>query len=109
MKKFNIKRNDEVEITSGKDRAKRGKVLRLVRDKDRVVVGGANMIKRHIKNRPGVRQTGIVEQEAPLHISNVMLICTSCGKPTRVGHTQLPDGARVRQCKKCNEIIIDRR
>jgi large subunit ribosomal protein L24 len=108
MRKFNIKRDDEVVILTGKDRAKRGKVLRLIRDKERVVVAGANMIKRHVKDRPGVRQTGIVEQEAPLHISNVMLICPSCGQPTRVARAELSDGSHVRQCKKCQEII-DRR
>ncbi|GAC1435807.1 MAG: 50S ribosomal protein L24 [Chloroflexota bacterium] len=108
MKKFNLKREDEVVILTGKDRGKRGKVLRLIRDKDRIVVGGANMIKRHIKYRPGVRQTGIVEQEAPLHISNVMLVCPNCGAPTRVGRTDLADGTHVRQCKKCHEVI-DRR
>ena len=108
MKKFNLKRNDEVVILTGKDRGKRGKVLRLIRDKDRIVVGGANMIKRHIKNRPGVRQTGIVEQEAPLHISNVMLVCPNCGAPTRVARTDLLDGTHVRQCKKCHEIIDKR-
>jgi large subunit ribosomal protein L24 len=105
MKKFNIKQGDEVVILTGKDNKKRGKVLRLIRDKDRVVVAGHNMIKRHVKNRPGVRQTGIVEQEAPLHISNVMLVCNNCGEPTRVSRTILPDGSHVRQCKKCNEII----
>jgi large subunit ribosomal protein L24 len=105
MKKFNIKQGDEVLILTGKDNGKRGKVLRLIRDKDRVVVAGHNMIKRHVKNRPGVRQTGIIEQEAPLHISNVMLMCNNCGEPTRVGRTILPDGTHVRQCKKCHEII----
>ncbi len=100
MKKFNIKHDDEVVILTGKDREKRGRVMRLIRDKDRVVVSGVNIIKRHVKNRPGVRQTGIVEQEAPLHISNVMLICNNCGKPTRVARATLPDGSHVRQCKQ---------
>lgn len=105
MKKFNIKKGDQVVVIAGKDRGKQGSVVRLAREEDRVVIDGVNMIKRHLRNRPGIRQAGIVDQPAPLHISNVMLICINCGKPTRVGRTDLPDGTHVRMCKKCNQII----
>ena len=102
-----VKKDDEVLILSGKDRGKRGPVHRVVikEDRVRVVVGGINIVKRHIKSRPGVRQAGIVEKEAALHISNVMLICTQCGKPTRVSHGLSPTNKHVRVCKKCNQII----
>ena len=102
-----IKKEDQVLVLAGKDRGKRGTVNRLVikDERVRVVVGGLNMIKKHVKNRPGVRQAGIVELEAPLQISNLMLICPNCGKPARVGHAQMPDGRRVRVCKKCNEVV----
>jgi large subunit ribosomal protein L24 len=108
--KPHVKKGDEVLVLAGKDRGKTGTINRMVIKDDlvRAVVGGVNMIKKHTKPRPGVRQAGIIEREAPLHISNLMLICTQCGKPTRVGRTQLPDGKRARVCKKCNEVI-DRR
>jgi large subunit ribosomal protein L24 len=102
-----IKKGDEVLVLAGKDRGKQGTVNRMVVKEDRVraVVAGVNIVKKHTKGRPGVRQAGVVEMEAPLHVSNLMLICTQCGKPTRVGKTQLPDGRRARVCKKCNEVI----
>ena len=105
--KPHVKKGDEVLVLAGKDRGKTGTINRMVIKEDRVraVVSGVNIIKKHIKNRPGVRQTGIVEREAALHISNLMLICTQCGKPTRVGRSQLPDGRRVRVCKQCDQVI----
>jgi large subunit ribosomal protein L24 len=105
--KPNIRKGDEVLVLAGKDRGKQSTVNRMVikEDRVRVVVAGVNIVKKHTKGRPGVRQAGVVEMEAPLHISNLMLICTECGKPTRVGKTQLPDGRRVRVCKKCNKVI----
>jgi large subunit ribosomal protein L24 len=105
--KPNVKKGDEVLVLAGKDRGKQGTVSRMVIKEDRVraVVSGVNFVKKHTKGRPGVRQAGIIEFEAPLHISNLMLICTQCGKPTRVGKTQMPDGRRVRVCKKCNQVI----
>ena len=102
--KLKIKKDDKVLVIAGKDRGKVGKVLRVLPDKGRVVVEKINMVKRH--TRPSANsQGGILEKEAPIHISNVMLVCDKCGKPTRVGRRQLPEGRRVRFCKKCGEQL----
>jgi len=100
-----IRKNDTVIITAGKDRGKSGKVRRALPSEDRVIVEGLNMIKRHSRARKAARQAGIIELEAPLHVSNVMLLCDKCGKPTRVGFRLLADGKRVRICNSCREVI----
>jgi len=100
-----IRKDDTVVITAGKDSGKRGKVRRAWPDEERVIVEGANMIKRHSRARRAARQAGIIELEAPIHVSNVMLVCSKCGKPTRVGFQFLADGKRVRVCKSCQEVI----
>ncbi len=105
----NVKRNDTVVIIAGKDRGKRGKVTE-VRPKDRkLVVGGLNQMKRHVRARQqrGALQAGIITFDAPLDISNVMLICTECSKPTRVAHQVQADGQKVRACKNCGQAIAD--
>jgi large subunit ribosomal protein L24 len=101
-----IRKNDNVVITTGKDRGKRGRVLRVVPDKNRVIVEGVNVIKRHTKANPqrGVKG-GVVEREAPLHASNVQLLCPECGKPTRLGRKILGDGRKVRICRKCDGVV----
>jgi large subunit ribosomal protein L24 len=101
----NIRRDDNVMVIAGKDRGKSGKVNRVIREKDRVVVAGVNIATKHVKNRPGIRQAGIIHVEAPLHISNVMLMCPHCAKPTRVGHRFQEDGTKVRVCKRCNGVV----
>jgi large subunit ribosomal protein L24 len=105
--KPHVKKGDEVLVLTGKDRGRQGTINRMVIKGDvvRAVVAGINIAKKHSKGRPGVRQAGIIEVEAPLHVSNLMLICTECGKPTRVGHTEAPNGRRVRVCKKCGKVI----
>ena len=100
-----IRKNDTVLIITGKDRGKSGKVRRAFPKEDRVVVEGLNMIKRHSRARRATRQAGIIELEAPIHLSNVMLLCDKCGKPTRVGFRFLADGKRVRICSSCQEVI----
>jgi large subunit ribosomal protein L24 len=100
-----IRRDDEVLVITGDDRGKKGKVRRYYPHEDRLVVDGVNMVKRHMKPRANVRQAGIIEREAPIHISDVMLICTKCNKPTRVGFLILEDKTKVRICKKCHEVI----
>jgi large subunit ribosomal protein L24 len=100
-----IRKDDTVVITAGKDSGKKGKVRRAWPDEERVIVEGANMIKRHSRARRAARQAGIIELEAPIHVSNVMLVCSKCGKPTRVGFRFLADGNRVRVCKSCQEVI----
>jgi large subunit ribosomal protein L24 len=100
-----IRKDDTVVIIAGKDSGKKGKVRRALLNEDRVVVEGLNMIKRHSRARKAARQAGIIELEAPIHVSNVMLVCEKCGKPTRVGFRFLDDGKKVRICNSCQEVI----
>ena len=100
-----IRRDDTVLVIAGKDKGKTGKVHRVIPDKSKVVVAGVNIVKRHTKPRGAARQAGIVEREAPLDAAKVMLLCTRCSKPTRVGHRLLEDGSKVRYCHACNEVI----
>ena len=101
-----IRRNDNVVVTTGKDRGTRGRVLRVVPDKNRVVVEGVNIIKRHTKANPQRNiKGGVVEREAAVHASNVQLVCPECGKPTRIGKRLLTDGRKVRFCRKCEGVV----
>lgn len=100
-----LKRDDQVEIIAGKDKGRVGKILRILRDSDRVVVEKINVVKRHTKPNMANQQGGILEKEAPIHVSNVMLICPKCAKAVRVGRKILEDGSKVRVCKKCDETI----
>jgi large subunit ribosomal protein L24 len=100
-----IRKNDTVIVIAGKDRGKKGKVRRAFPNEDKVVVEGLNMIKRHSRARRAARQAGIIELEAPIHVSNVMLLCEKCGTPTRVSFHFLADGKRVRICNSCREVI----
>jgi large subunit ribosomal protein L24 len=101
-----IRKNDNVLVITGKDRGKRGRVLRVVPVKNRLIVEGVNMIKRHTKPTPGKNiQGGIVEREASVHASNVQLVCPECGAQTRVGHKILGDGRKVRVCRKCEGVV----
>ena len=103
-----IKKGDSVEVVAGKDAGKRGRVLRIDRDRERVVVEGVNMIKRHTRPNPSKRvQGGIVEREGAIHVSNVMLVSPDSGKRTRVGSTILDDGRKVRVAK-VDGAILDR-
>src|SRR5262245_49157104 len=101
-----IKKNDEVYILRGKDRGKTGRVL-IVRPKDqKIVVEGAQMIKRHTRPNPQRNiKGGIVEKEAPIHISNVAIVCKNCKHHTRISNKELGDGRRARSCKKCGSTI----
>ena len=99
-----IRRGDTVLVTSGRNKGQQGKVRINQIDKDRIVVEGVNIVKKHIK-RGRARQAGIVEVEAALHVSNVMLICPSCKQPTRVGVRADADGKNARYCKKCDALI----
>ena len=101
-----IRKNDNVVVTSGRDRGKRGRVLQVMPDKSRVVVEGVNFIKRHTRPNPQKNvKGGIVEREAPIHASNVMLVCPDTSKPTRVGHKALEDGRRVRVSRRSGGVI----
>jgi len=101
-----IKKNDEVFVLRGKDRGKTGRVLIVDPAKQRVVIEGVQMIKRHTRPNPQRNiKGGIVEKEASIHISNVALICKNCKKHTRIGTSVLSDGRHVRACKKCGNTI----
>jgi large subunit ribosomal protein L24 len=100
-----VRRNDTVEITTGKDRGKRGEVRRVLPKEQRLVVGGANIVKRHRRQRNPNEPSAIIEMEAPLHVSNVKVVCPSCNQAVRVGFKLLEDGKKVRTCKNCNEAI----
>jgi large subunit ribosomal protein L24 len=101
-----IRRNDNVVVMTGKDRGKHGRVLRVVPEKNRVVVEGVNTIKRHTKPNPQRNiKGGLVEREAGLHASNVQVVCPECGKPTRLGSRVLGAGRKVRICRKCEGVV----
>jgi len=101
-----IRKNDNVLVTAGKDRGKRGRVLRVLPDKNRLVVEGVNFVKRHTKPNPSKNvKGGVMEREAALHASNVQLVCPECGAPTRVGRRLLDDGRKVRICRKCEGVV----
>ena len=101
-----IRKNDNVVVVTGKDRGKRGRVLRLVPAKNRLIVEGANFVKRHTRPNPAQNvKGGVVEREAPLHASNVQLICPDCGAATRIGRRLLEDGRKVRICRKCDGVV----
>jgi large subunit ribosomal protein L24 len=100
-----VRKGDTVVVIAGKDRGKSGKVLQVSRENLRVRVEKINIIKRHTKPNQQNRQGGILEREAPIHLSNVMLYCTACQKPVRVGSKTTADGARTRICKKCGQPI----
>ena len=101
-----IRKNDNVLIITGKDRGKRGRVLKVLPERNRLIVEGVNMIKRHTKANPSKQvKGGIVEREASLHASNVQLVCPECGIQTRVGHKLLGDGRKVRVCRKCEGVV----
>lgn len=100
-----IKKDDTVVVIAGKDRGKKGKVHQSFHKEGRLVVEGINIVKRHTKPRGTVRQAGIIEHEAKLHVSNVMLLCPKCNHPVRLGSHILEDGNRVRVCRRCQEVI----
>lgn len=108
QQKLHVKKNDQVLVIAGKDRGVRGRVLRVLPSTRRAIVERVNMIKRHTRPNPqkGI-QGGIVEREAPIQASNLMVICTSCGKPTRLGRKELKDGRKVRVCKACDATLED--
>ena len=100
-----IRKNDTVLVITGKDRGKTGKVRFAYPKDEQVLVEGINFIKRHTRAKGAVRQAGIIEREAPIHVSDVMLMCNKCHHPTRVGFHFLQDGKKVRACRACGEIV----
>jgi len=104
-KRFHVRRDDQVMVMAGKEKGKTGKILRVIPKKERVIVEKVNFVKRHTRPSAHQRQGGILEKEAPIHISNVMIICPKCNLTVRVGRKILEDGKKVRYCKKCGELI----
>ncbi|HMK50276.1 MAG TPA: 50S ribosomal protein L24 [Thermodesulfovibrionales bacterium] len=102
---LSIKKNDTIIVRAGKERGKSGRVIAVYPGKDSLLVERVNMIKKHMKPTRQYTQGGIIEREAPLHISNVMLLCPKCNKPTRIGNSVLQNGKKLRTCKKCREVI----
>ncbi len=103
--KCHIKKDDKVKVTTGKDSGKIGKVLRVNYKKNRLLVENVNMIKRHARPSAKNKQGGIIEGEAMIHWSNVMLMCSKCMSPVRVKIQRLEDGSKIRACSKCNESM----
>jgi large subunit ribosomal protein L24 len=100
-----LKKNDKVIILSGKEKGKIGAVLKIFVEKNRAIVEKINVVKRHSKAGMRGAKGGIVEKEAPIQMSNLMLVCNKCAAPTRVGKKILDDGSKVRTCKKCGELL----
>lgn len=103
--KCQLKKDDKVKVLTGKDKGKVGKVLQVLRKKERVLVENINTMKRHTRPSAQNRQGGIIETEAPIHWSNVQLMCNKCIAPVRIKMQRLDDGKKVRVCRKCNEVI----
>ena len=103
--KRDLRKNDLVMVMAGKEKGKSGRILRMLMKKDRAIVEKINFVKRHQRPAGQQRQGGIIEKEAPLNLSKLMLICERCNKTVRVGHKFLEDGKRARYCKKCGELI----
>ena len=100
-----IKKNDMVLVLTGEEKGKRGRVLSVNPKKARLLVEKLNMIKKHMKPSRKYSQGGIIDKEAPIQRSNVLLICPKCDKPTRIGHKILKSGVKVRLCRKCTEVM----
>jgi large subunit ribosomal protein L24 len=105
MQSVHVRRGDTVGVIAGREKGKRGKVLRVLTDKGRVVVEHVNMIKKHQRPTQKLRQGGIIEREGALALSNVLVVCSRCDKPSRTGVKILADGRKVRSCKRCGEAL----
>jgi large subunit ribosomal protein L24 len=105
MRQAHVRRGDTVSVIAGRERGKRGKVLRVLPGAGRVLVEKLNMVKKHQRPTQKLRQGGIIERESPLALSNVLVVCGRCDKPARSGVKALADGRKVRVCKRCGEPI----
>jgi large subunit ribosomal protein L24 len=102
---WHIRKGDFIEVISGRDKGKRGKVLRVHPDEGRIVVEKIHMIKRHMRPSRLTQQGGIIEREGKIHVSNVLLVCTRCDRPVRIGKRLLENGKKVRVCHRCGDVV----
>jgi large subunit ribosomal protein L24 len=102
---MNIRKNDSVMVIAGRERGKTGKVLKVIPDESRAVVERVNLVKRHARARGPQQLGGIMEKEASIHLSNLMVMCDKCNAPVRLGRKILPDGTKVRICRQCQESV----
>lgn len=102
---MNIRKNDSVMVIAGRERGKTGKVLRVIPEKNVAIIERLNLVKRHTKPRGAQRPGGIMEKEAPIHASNIMVMCDKCNAPVRVGRKVLADGGKVRVCRRCGQPL----
>ena len=100
-----IKKDDNVLVIAGKDKGKKGKVRFVYPRENKALIEGVNLIKTHSKAKAQVKQAGIIEREAPVNLSNLMLVCARCNKPARIGYKILEDGRKTRICRACGEVI----
>jgi large subunit ribosomal protein L24 len=104
--RINLKKNDTVQVIAGRDAGKQGKVLKVIPEKNRVIVQGVSFVKRHTRPNPQRNiKGGIAEREGAIHASNVMVVCGECGKRTRIGHKLLADGTKTRICRHCEGAL----
>lgn len=104
--RMNLRKNDTVQVITGRDAGKQGKVLKILREKNRVIVQGVGFTKKHTRPNPQRNiKGGIAEREAPIHASNVMIVCGECGKRTRIGHKVMADGKKARICRHCQGVL----
>lgn len=103
---INVRKGDNVRVMSGRDAGKTGRILSINPRKNTVIVEHANIIKRHTRPNPSKNiKGGIIEKEGPINVSNVMVVCSNCGKHARIGHNVLPDGSKVSSCKRCGTTL----
>jgi large subunit ribosomal protein L24 len=100
-----IRKNDSVMVIAGRERGKTGKVLRVLPERNAVIIERINLIKRHTRPRGPQQPGGIVEKEAPLRASNIMIMCDKCNAPVRIGRKVLADGEKIRICRRCGEAL----
>ena len=104
--RMNLRKNDTVQVIAGRDAGKQGKVLKILREKNRVIVQVVGFIKKHTRPNPQRNvKGGIAEREAPIHASNVMIVCGECNKRTRIGHKVMGDGKKARICRRCQGVL----
>ncbi|MGC8976063.1 MAG: 50S ribosomal protein L24 [Candidatus Ratteibacteria bacterium] len=106
--KYKLKKGDIVQVIKGKDRGKKGRIIKIFREEGKVLVEGVNFVKKHTRPKKVDATGGIIQIEKPISISNVNFFCLKCSKPTRLGIKFLEDGSKVRFCKKCNEIVEEK-